>query len=536
MPKPSSHSPHQDQQRDFVQRVRPLLIQASQALRRQQIESARQALRRALQAAPKCAEAWRMLGILELKTGNGVEAISRFQSAVGFAPDNAMAQMGLGIAQHDYGDVDIALTAFERACELAPESAACWFNLGKALRSRDDVGVRTCEVLQRALACDPEHVSARLTLADVLISVGATDAAVEHYRKILIREPANGDAWWGLASFAVGSLTAEDVDELQILSEHAGYTSDSGIRLGFALARSLESHGQYQDAFDILTKVNAGKRRTLDWDAGVERAYVKATTEAFARSDHDSVRSADRDRGMIFVVSLPRSGSTLVEQILASHSDVAGGGEMLDLPEILEEESSRRGQTFPHWASKASQADWVRLGDEYLQRTERLRSGKRYLTDKNLLTWRSVGAVARMLPGARFINIRRDRLETCLACYRQLFRTGMNFAYAFDDMVDYFRGYDTLCELWRNLYPRRFVDVEYEALISDPENEIRRLLAFCELPFEAACMDFHHTQRVIRTASAAQVRQKLRKDTARAEGYGDALEPLRQLLGRPKSV
>ncbi|HET6587336.1 MAG TPA: sulfotransferase [Oleiagrimonas sp.] len=534
MAKPPLHSTHSNRQRNSAQMVRPLLIQASDALRRCQTELARHLLMRALKIAPECIDAWRMLGMLDHRAGQYDEAISRFRRAVEIAPGDVMAHMGLGIVLHDHGKFDAALAAFERACELAPDSAACWFNLGKALRSRDDAVARACEALQHALACNPRHVPARLTLADVLVSVGDVEGAVPHYRKVLLEEPANDRAWWGLASFAVDSLTGEDVKRLQSLSERSGYADESGIRLGFALARALEKQGRYPAAFEALTKANAGKRRMLEWNTGAEHAQVKAIAEVFTQPDDESAPDPARGHEMIFVVSLPRSGSTLVEQILASHSEVAGGGEMLHLQQILDKESSQRNQAFPLWAHQAKETDWARLGTEYLHCADHVRGKKRYLTDKNILNWRYVGAVARMLPSARFVNIRRDRLETCLACYRQLFRSGMDFTYAFDDMVDCFRSYDMLCERWRTLYPQRFLDVEYEVLVANPENEIRRLLTFCGLSYESACLDFHRTRRVIRTASAAQVRQTLRKDTARADDYGDALAPLRQLLDRSR--
>ena len=230
------------------------------------------------------------------------------------------------------------------------------------------------------------------------------------------------------------------------------------------------------------------------------------------------------------MVCLPRSGSTLTEQILASHPEVVGGDEVQALPDILDEESRRRGLPFPQWVPAATAADWHRLGEEYLARTSRWRSQRPRFTDKNVSNWAFVGAALAMLPGARVVNSRRDPLETCFAGYRQLFATGVHFSYDLDDMVDYFAGYDRLATLWRRQFPLQYFDHEYESLQRDPEGQIRRLLDFCGLPFDAACLAFHQTPRTVLTVSSAQVRQPLRRDTARASLYGDKLEPLRARL------
>ncbi|MGB8633944.1 MAG: tetratricopeptide repeat protein [Rhodanobacteraceae bacterium] len=452
------------------------------------------------------------------------------------APNDAMAYMGLGMARHELGHMDGARQAFERACALAPESAACWFNLGKSLKQRDHDTERACVALERALALEPGHVAARLTLADARISQGNVAAGVAEYREVLRRQPGNHRAWFGLANAAGDTFTTDDVSALRSAWHAADPSSEAGIMLGFAAARALETVGKFDAAFAALADANAARKPALGWDAPGEAKRLEDIATAFPQP---AVGSEDSDRGneVIFVVSLPRAGSTLVEQILASHPEVEGAGEVLDLQQVIDAESSRRGQAFPHWVAHAEQADWVRLGEAYLQRTAHWREQRSRFTDKNLLNWQLVGAAMAMLPGARFINVRRDPVETCLACYRQLFRTGNGFSYDLADMADYWQGYDRLCRHWQQLYPRRFADLEYEALVAQPEVEIRQLLDHCGLDFRPECLDFHKHQRVVRTASAAQVRQPLRSDTARASRYGEALAPLRDRLqsGRKRS-
>jgi len=256
---------------------------------------------------------------------------------------------------------------------------------------------------------------------------------------------------------------------------------------------------------------------------------VEAIASAFA---HPLPAPLDATLGkeVIFIVCLPRSGSTLTEQILASHPQVEGADEILVLPRLLSEESTRRGQPFPQWVPAATAQDWQRLGNEYLARTRHWQQHLRF-TDKNVDNWALVGAALAMLPGARVVNSRRDPLETCFAWYRQLFgNQSVHYSYDLDDIVDYYAGYARLSRLWQRRFPQQYFDHEYEALQADPEAQIRRLLGFCGLPFDPACLAFHQSSRPVLTISAAQVRQPLRRDTARSARYGHKLDPLRARL------
>ena len=236
-------------------------------------------------------------------------------------------------------------------------------------------------------------------------------------------------------------------------------------------------------------------------------------------------------REAILIVSIPRSGSTLVEQILASHPEVEGANEIKDMTQVIDAETRRRESAFPLWVPDADAEDWQRMGREYLASTARWRKRKPRFTDKSLVTWYLVGAALAMLPAARVIVVRRDPLETCLACYRQCFSERSGFACDLDEMADYCIDFLRLTRFWLAKYPDRVCDLRYEALVAEPETQIRRVLDFCGLPFDPACLDFHKTTRTVQSLpSAAQVRQPIRRDTARSGLYGDKLDRLRQRL------
>jgi hypothetical protein len=224
----------------------------------------------------------------------------------------------------------------------------------------------------------------------------------------------------------------------------------------------------------------------------------------------------------------------LTEQILAAHHQVDAGDERTDLLETISVENRRRGCSLAAWAGAATAEDWRRLGEDYLARTARWRSGRASATDKLPSNWLWLGALFRMLPGARVVDSRRDLLETAWSCYCHLFRIGtQDFSFDFDSIAAYARDYERAMAQWHVQYPQRIRAQSYEALLADPETQTRELLAFCDLDFDPACLRPHEAQRSVRTASASQVREPLRRDTARAARYGALLDPLRAALGLP---
>jgi Flp pilus assembly protein TadD len=513
---------------ELPQAAARLLQEASKALSLGQPSSAERLLDHALELAPDNAEAHRLMGIAALMTGAHSKAIDHLRSALARLPNDARVNMTLGSALVDTGANEDGLTHLKRACELAPKNAEAWYNFGVALKFTRHMQ-QARDALEHAVAIESGHIKARNKLAEVMFSLGDTPAAVRTLRGTLSRQPDCADAWVALGNLKTEPLGSGDVEQLQNLLRRPGMPDDSRIPLAFTLAKALEDQCDYAAAFDVVSNANALKRRHLHWSRNEERARVDAVEQAFSGSMPEPA-DATLGKEVIFVVHLLRSGSTLTEQILASHPQVQGGDELSVLPDILDEESSRRGQPFPHWVPAATSADWQRLGETYLERTRPLREEHPRFTDKTPNNWAFVGAALAMLPGARVVNSRRDPLETCFACYRQLFPIGCHYTYDLDDMVDYYAGYERLSTLWRQKFPERYFDNGYELLQRDTESQIRRLLDFCQLPFDDACLAFHQTRRTVLTLSSAQVREPLQQNTARSARYGVKLDPLRAKL------
>lgn len=490
------------------------------------------ALTPVLQAHAGHPEALRMLGIVLHKSGQYDDAVDAYRQALQSAPDDALLWNNLGSAQRARGDGEAAEDAFRRAVALAPELTAAWYNLGKMYKTQGRLELAG-PALERALQLDAGHVPARVTYGETLRSLGQVDAAVAAFEQAIRDEPGAGGAWYALADLKTYRFDAGQAQRLQRLLGGADLGDEQRIFLGFAAAKALDDLGRYDEAYAALVQANRLKRAGFaDWNPDALERHYEQIGAAFGTP---APLPADPQLGAeaIFVVSLPRSGSTLTEQILAAHSQVDAAGEMPDLAQVIDAESTRRGVPFPHWVAQADAADWERLGRDYLARVARWRGGAPRFTDKSLANWPLVGAIRRMLPAARIVNCRRDPVENCLSCFRQLFAQSHEYAYDLDDLARQWRSYDRLSRQWARQFPRHFLDSRYEDLVREPEPRIVELLEFCALPFEAACLEPHRVARSVRTASAAQVRQPIGAARARAARYPEAERRLRAALELP---
>lgn len=509
--------------------ARRLLKRAQKESQAGDADAAMRTMTGVLALAPDNPEALRWTGIAAQNCADHAGAAECFRRALTLLPDDPDLHIGLGVALYRMGQESEALIHLRRACELAPDSTSAWYNLAEALKPQMQAEA-AIEALLRTLAIDPSHLQARLGLARAQTSLGRIDAAAETLREILRRDPACADAWFALADLKTIAFGEEDARQLAQLLERDDLAPNARNQLQFVFAHALEDIGDYARAFDVMQRANAVQRERLKWDAEGEHERVEAILRAFAKP-LDGTPDVEFGHEAIFIASLPRSGSTLVEQILASHPQVEGANEIGDLGRLIEAETGQRHANFPHWVGELTPQDWQRLGAEYLVRTKRWREHKPRFTDKNLLNWMLAGAALTMLPAARVVIVRRDPVETCLGCYRQWFTGDAGVAYDLDEIADFYTEFWRLTRFWLKTFPNRVFDLEYETLIAEPEPTIRRLLDFCGLPFDPACLEFHRTERTVLSApSAAQVRQPLRRDTARAGRYGDKLDGLRTRL------
>lgn len=463
-------------------------------------EPAVAAVRRGVALAPNSAPGHANLGLMP-----GQDGAASFRCAILCDPGLAEAYANLGALQADPAVLRHALV-------LRPQTAATWYGLAGALgETAAEDKLAACRA---ALVCQPDYGLAHNFIGLIEVERGDLTGAARRYRRALACEP-DPAFYANLADLVRFGAGDGDIAAMERLAAEAGpLDGEACIPLYFALGKAYEDCGEGERAFRHYARGNSLKRRVVAYDemealSALARAERHFSGERLARM----AEQGEPDETPIFILGMPRSGSTLIEQILASHPGVHGGDERPDFPDLL---GAFDGENF--------QA----LGTAYLARSRALAPGAIRVTDKLPGNFLHAGAIHLALPNARIIHSRRDPADTCLSCFTKLFRGEQAYSYDLGELGRYYRAYARLMAHWRSVLPAKvFIEVDYEALVGDPEHQTRRLLDHCGLAWDPACLAFHETRRAVRTASAAQVRRPIyRESIGRWRLYGDLLAPL----------
>lgn len=483
--------------------------------------------------APAHAEVQYWLGVLHSDNGAWPEATQALTQAAAQRGDDFKTWVMLGAAQGHANDADSARLSFQHASRCAG-TASDFLNLSIEC-DRQGFYEEALQAVDEALRLDRQSAVALLQRSRCHKALGHAEAAAADCRTLIATGRQTARAWFALVDLKTAPLSEPERRQLEASAQSPGLAAADRQLLDFALGQALEDAGAHAQALTAFQRANTAARATYSWNGAAFASRVDALRTAFDKTP--VAQASPQGREAIFLVGLPRSGSTLIEQVLAAHPAVEGASELPYLGQVIEAESRRRGRAFPAWVNEASTEDWTRLGQHYLQLSARWRQRKPIATDKLPDNWLYAGAIRAMLPQARIIDCRRDPLETCWSCYKQLFGPGhATFSYDFDSLAQYWRACEQLGDLWARLHPDHVRIQTYEALVTQPEAQIRELLAFCGLPFDAACLDFQSSSRAIRTPSALQVRQPLRQVSTRASRYGPLLDPLRVALQQAQNA
>jgi tetratricopeptide (TPR) repeat protein len=396
---------------------------------------------------------------------------------------------------------------------------------------------RALEIFSELLPGAPQPAELHLSIAHCLKTLGDSPAAIAAYRAAAAARPGYGDAFWSLANLKTYIFQDGELEAMQRAEAAATTAEVDRLHLCFALGKAYEDRQQYQASFDYYARGNALKRATSRYriemhELNVRRQVEVCTAELIARHHKAGVPAPDP----IFIVGLPRSGSTLIEQILASHSAVEGTHELADVPRIVAALQGRESHTdaprYPGLLAQLTDEELSRLGEKYLRDTAIYRSGKPRFIDKMPNNFRHIGLIHMMLPKATIIDARREPMACCFGNFKQLFAHGQEFTYSVSDIARYYRAYLELMRHWDTVLPARVLRVQHEDLVHDLDGTVRRLLEHCGLEFEPACIDFHRTARSIRTASSEQVRLPIYRDGLEQwRNFEPWLAPLREALG-----
>jgi len=396
---------------------------------------------------------------------------------------------------------------------------------------------RAIGLYEEMLALAPNSPDVHLWIAHALKTVGRVPEAIEAYQAAAAARPDFGDAYWSLANLKTYRFS--DAEMARMRAEEAAPTTGliDRYHLNFALGKALEDLGETAESWRYYEQGNALKRsesryRPEVFETNTRQQIEVCTAAFFARR----AGWGDPRPDPIFILGLPRSGSTLLEQILASHSQVEGTQELADIQRIVLELQGREANLddprYPKVLAQMAEADFRRLGETYLADTQVYRSGKPRFIDKMPNNFRHIGLICLMLPGARIIDARRDPMSCCFSNLKQLFAQGQEFSYSVDDIARYYRTYLELMRHWDAVLPGRILRVQHEDVVADLEGSVRRLLDHCGLPFEPACLAFHKTRRSVRTPSSEQVRQPIFRDGLdQWKQYEAWLGPLKLALG-----
>jgi tetratricopeptide (TPR) repeat protein len=367
-----------------------------------------------------------------------------------------------------------------------------------------------------------------------LKTIGRQAEAIDSYRRATRLRPANSEAWWSLSNLKTFRFEDAEVETMRRQLSAEKLTEEARAQFSFALAKAHEDRGAYTRAFELYAEGNRLRRKLEHYDP----VQTEVINERIRTVFHDAFLARHAGQGHpdpapIFIVGLPRSGSTLIEQILASHSQVDATHELPEAGRLVQRINRERadGIAYPEAARDLAGDQWAALGRAYIDETRKYRHGAPRFTDKMPNNFASIGLLALALPNARFINAHRHPLDTCLSCYRQLFARGQPFTYDLTELGEYYLQYGKMMAHWHEALPGRILDVQYEDMVAGQDSQTRRLLAFCGLPFEDACLRYHETERAIRTASSEQVRQPIYDSSVNFwRNYERELAPLIEIL------
>ncbi len=532
--------------------------------------------RKAMELKPAFAGSHYNLGKILSECGKLEEAVACYRRAIDIQPDFAMAHYNLGNALKDLGQPDGAVASYRKSLQIDPGFLPAYVNLGVVLQGRSQFS-EAASCYRRALEIEQNLADIHSNLGHVLKHLGEFDAAMASYRRAIGIDPGCIEATLGAGLLCMENGEMEEAESLfqralkinvrdmearyllaQVKKVDAGdenfstlvaleenarnkasstiepLSDSDAIKLYFALGKCCDDVGDHDQAFRHYIKGCQLKRATLAYDAERTAQYFSDIIGFFDRATIERLRGGgDPSRVPVFVLGMPRSGTTLTEQIIASHPDIRGAGELPDLLMAIKRGAARIGARFPDDMSALGLKDLAVWAEDYVAGLLKRAPDAKRITDKMPENYLAVGLIHLMLPNAKIIHVNRNPVDTCLSCFTKLFNSGAEYSYDLAELGRYYGGYARLMAHWRSVLPAgAFLDVQYEEIVADQETQARRMIAFCGLEWSDACIDFHHAKNAVRTASLTQVRQPIYGSSVnRWKRYQKHLAPLLEALG-----
>jgi tetratricopeptide (TPR) repeat protein len=510
----------------------PALVGAAQAIQAGNLNQAEHLVRPYLNRFPDDPAGFRLLGEVAARVGRLAEAIKYLERAIELAPSYASAHLRLARVYHDCGDFREAADKLDQLLKIDPgERRADRFKATTLLMSGEYS--EALQLYRSLVEKVPDAPSHWIGYGHVLNTVGRFEESVTAYRRCLSLRPAQGEAWWYLANLKTARFSPDDVAEMVATLDQPNLDRNERIQLHFALGKALEDGGEYSRSFEQYVAGNGMKVEDSDYDPRWARQIATEGEALFTADYFQRLTGGATSPDPIFIVGMPRAGSTLIEQILASHSSIEGTAELPYIPDMRKQLTVETGEAYRDYVPSLSSSKLTELGEHYLSSVGLNRkTGRPYFTDKLPNNWMSVGLILSILPNAKIIDARRHPMACGFSNFKQLYARGQEFSYSLDWMGRYYADYVRMMRHFDEILPGRIHRVIHEQLIETPEGEIRRLLDYVGVPFEEACLRFYETERPVRTPSAGQVRQPLnRKGMEQWLNFEPWLGELKEALG-----
>jgi len=509
--------------------------------------AAERAYRKALKINPDFVEALNNLGNVLVDQDRLKEAAEAYRKALKLLPDHAMLLNNLGNALQLQGENELAIEWFEKALAQDPGYADAYSNLGNALKDMDDLdkaikSYRTAIKLdivnkeaynglgialniqgkyneaitayRKAIEIDPRHREAYRNLGSTMSDIGNFEQAIYWYRKVIEIQPDDADTYRLLSVCKKFSEGDEDLFNMKMLFDKNGISHKQKMNLAYGLGKAYEDLQNYDESIKMIILANRIKRKSVEFSIDNETALFNEIKLSFS----DDFNSPLRDFGCpdpspIFILGMPRSGTSLVEQILASHPEIHGAGELSLLSKLVRGDSNKSAANTFYEITKMESDKLRRLGEEYITEIRNYNSSTMYITDKMPHNFLWIGIIKIILPNARIIHCSRNPMDNCLSLYKNYLIKGHPYSFDMVELGRYYRLYQDLMKHWQVFYTDSIFQLSYETLVTNQEKETRRLLEYCDLPWNDACLHFHETKRRVKTASNAQVRKPIYTDS-----------------------
>lgn len=511
-----------------------VMLAVEEQIRRQQFAEAEKNCRHILQKHQSHPGALAVMADIATRAGALEEAIKILSQGLERSPYNVKLIHNLCKTYSSLGRYQQAIEQAQKLVLIDPGNEIYWVVLGGELSNIGN-NEESIQAYQKAIEIAPQLATAHLLLGHILKIAGNREACEKAYQKVIELGDIQGAAFWALADLKSYQFSAEDRSKMAAYFNDKNNNQSQRCQAGFALAKALEDVQDYETSFHYYKSANE-LRPGATFDAAEYAQICSRLRDAFSQQVLTLQANKQQGPQPIFIVGLPRSGSTLIEQILASHSQVEGTMELYSLPNLVRRINilggKRSGKAYPDSISQFSEEELTFFGQSYLDETAMYRTQKPYFIDKLPPNFQQIGLIHKILPGAIIIDARRHPMSCGLSAFKQHFASGHGFSYKLEHIGKYYRNYLELVDYWQAELPGKVLTVQYEKMVRDTETQIRELLAHCGLEFEVECLEFYKNKRAVKTASSEQVRQPIyTNSTQQWHNFESHLEPLKTSLG-----